>query len=60
MRKLPKIDNPANEIPEESNEQMDPTSWKEKHLEGFSEDQKKIIKMMAAIFVNTLLHLPER
>lgn len=35
-------------------------STRDKHLEGLSGDQVKIIKLMASIFVNTLLHLQEK
>ena len=33
---------------------------KDKHLEGFSEDQKKIIRMMADIFVKNTLKLSNK
>ncbi|MFY9308498.1 MAG: hypothetical protein WAQ28_05535 [Bacteroidia bacterium] len=33
---------------------------KDKHLEGFSEDQKKVIRMMADIFVKNILNLSNK
>lgn len=33
---------------------------KDKHLEGFAEDEKKIIRMMADIFVKNILKLSNK
>jgi len=35
-------------------------SSREKHLEGLSEDEKKIIRLMATIFVKSVLNLSNK
>lgn len=35
-------------------------SVKERHLEGFSEDQKEMIRLMANIFVKAVLNISEK
>lgn len=49
-----------NEVSGTSLEVAHSNSVREKHLEGLSEDEKKIIRLMANIFVKGILSMSEK
>lgn len=48
------------EVPGTSLEVAHSNSVREKHLEGLSEDEKKMIRLMANIFVKAVLNMSEK